>query len=272
MPGSRRTPGGRPSGGRPSGGRPSGGRSSAGAGATRRSTGPSSRPSRSDGRVRTSARPRTGVDAGAAAPEPTGGGSGGGDRRGTGPGGKGRGRGRPSVTSRAAVLALIVAVLLVSYAYPLRTWWDQHSQTQQLENEADRLAQEQARLERELELWEDPAFVAAQARERLGFVMPGEQGYVVVPAEDDAADAETVEGLPPAGDGEWYERLWSSVEAADTVPATDPASGDGAATGRTTRGGTVDPGPADTEPGTDSGTDPGAEPGAEPDDTGGAGR
>ena len=34
--------------------------------------------------------------------------------------------GRGSFTSRAAVLALVLGVLAVSYAYPLRAWYDQH--------------------------------------------------------------------------------------------------------------------------------------------------
>lgn len=139
------------------------------------------------------------------------------------------------MTGRAAVLALVVAVLLVSYAYPLRTWWDQHSQQQDLEAESEQLRQEKEQLEREVALWDDPAFVAAQARDRLGFVMPGEQGYVVIPVEDDTPEP-TVDGLPPSGSGEWYERLWSSVEAADEESPTDVGP-EGSISRRTTTGG-----------------------------------
>lgn len=136
------------------------------------------------------------------------------------------------------MLALVVAMLLVSYAYPLRTWWEQHSERDALQAEAGRLEAELQRLERELELWDDPAFVAAQARQRLGFVMPGEQGYVVIPVEDETAPERT-DGLPPAGNGQWYERLWSSVEAADTEPA-DTAGPGGSTSGRITRGAEID--------------------------------
>ncbi|MGH8827945.1 MAG: FtsB family cell division protein, partial [Jiangellaceae bacterium] len=133
------------------------------------------------------------------------------------------GRGRPSITGRAAVLALVLAVLMVSYAYPLRTWYEQHTQRQALEDEAAQLRASVAQLETELRLWDDPAYVAARARDRLGFVMPGEWGYVVVPDPDTSAEAPAVgaEGLPPVGDGTWYERLWSSVEAADATPPED---------------------------------------------------
>lgn len=117
-------------------------------------------------------------------------------------------------------------MLLVSYAYPLRSWLDQQNERQALTAEAEQLRKENARLEAELELWDDPAYVEAQARERLGFVMPGEEGYIVVPDEpkSEQAEEELPEGVPPASSGEWYERLWGSVKAADAVKP--PASTD----------------------------------------------
>jgi cell division protein FtsL len=120
----------------------------------------------------------------------------------------------------------VLAVLLVSYAYPVRTWFEQRAERAALEEESERLSADVRRLEAELRLWDDPAYVEAQARDRLGFVMPGEQGYVIVP-DDEPEDAAQVgaDGLPPAGDGDWYEQLWASLEAAD-VEAPDVAGSD----------------------------------------------
>ncbi len=100
----------------------------------------------------------------------------------------------------------------------MRTWYEQHSERNALEQEAEELRDQVDELETELELWEDPAYVASQARERLHYVMPGEEGYVVVSEEEEAEEETGPEGLPPAGDGEWHERLWSSVQAADEIP------------------------------------------------------
>ncbi|RIQ21383.1 FtsB family cell division protein, partial [Jiangella rhizosphaerae] len=132
--------------------------------------------------------------------------------------------GRPSVTGRAAVLALVLAVLLVSYAYPLRAWFDQHRERVELQREQDELTASVEQLEQELRLWEDPAYVAAQARERLGFVLPGEQSYIVLPDENAADETSAAEagGLPPSGQGTWYERLWASVTFADSPPPEQP--------------------------------------------------
>ncbi|NED99747.1 FtsB family cell division protein [Phytoactinopolyspora halotolerans] len=121
------------------------------------------------------------------------------------------------MTGRAALLALVLAVLLVSYSYPLRTWYDQHNERRQLEQEAAALRDRVQELETELELWEDPAYVASQARERLHYVMPGEEGYIVVSEEDESDEEEGPEGVPPVGEGEWHERLWNSVQAADEI-------------------------------------------------------
>ncbi|WP_166349216.1 FtsB family cell division protein [Phytoactinopolyspora limicola] len=124
------------------------------------------------------------------------------------------------MTGRAAVLTLVLAILMVSYAYPLRTWYEQHNERSALEQEAAELREMVDQLETELELWDDPAYVAIQARQRLGYVMPGEQGFVVIHPE--AEEDETgPEGLPPVGDGAWHERLWASVLAADEPPEED---------------------------------------------------
>jgi cell division protein FtsB len=131
-----------------------------------------------------------------------------------------RGAGRPSLTSRAAILAIVVGVLAVSYAYPLRAWYDQHSRRNALEQESAELRASIEELETELQLWDDPAFVRAQARERLNFVMPGEIGYVVVDETGTTQPVTTAEGIPVTAGGPWYSRLWASLEAAD-VPVDE---------------------------------------------------
>jgi cell division protein FtsB len=126
---------------------------------------------------------------------------------------------RASLTGRAAVLALVLGVLAVSYAYPLRGWYDQHQERTALRAEAERLEAEVAELETQLRLWDDPAYVQAQARERLGYVLPGEVGYVVVDEAGSPHPELGPDGLPVQVEGEWYSRLWTSLEIADlTLP------------------------------------------------------
>lgn len=124
----------------------------------------------------------------------------------------------PSLQSpgvRAAIAALVLAVVVLSLAVPLRAWLRQSDENTALA--ADVAAREQriAELDEQLTQWSDPAYVEQQARERLRWVRPGEIGYVVTDPEAEAQqDAETENlGMP----GSWYERLWRSYEDSATL-------------------------------------------------------
>ena len=85
------------------------------------------------------------------------------------------------MTGRAAVLGLVVCALVLSLAYPAKEFLAQRGEIGRLRAEQ---AQAQARVsaleERKRQLG-DPAYVRAQARARLHYVLPGETVYVVVP-------------------------------------------------------------------------------------------
>jgi cell division protein FtsB len=89
-------------------------------------------------------------------------------------------RRRPRLTGRAAILVLLVAVLTVSYASSMRAYLQQRSHINDLKEQIAARQSAIDDLEREKQRWHDPAFVAAQARERFGYVMPGETSYVVL--------------------------------------------------------------------------------------------
>ena len=135
-----------------------------------------------------------------------------------------RTRGSRNLTGRAAVVLLVLGALIVSYAQSLRVWFDQHQQVSALQQEIRDREKRVAELNDEISRWGDDAYVKAQARQRLGWVMPGEVGYRVIGA-DGSGGAPT--GLPSApSDGTtdaqkptWYTKLWGSVEGAGTPPA-----------------------------------------------------
>ena len=122
---------------------------------------------------------------------------------------------RTSLTGRAAVLALVVCMLAISLAYPLREYLSQRGDIGSLETEVAAQERRVAALERTRERWNDPAYVKAQARERLHFVMPGETQYVVLePDEAPAPDQVPEESANPAPRRPWFGDLWESVEEA----------------------------------------------------------
>ena len=80
---------------------------------------------------------------------------------------------------RAAVLAAVVCVLTLTIAGPVRTYFAQRTEMSQLTASEAALRRQIADLEQKKVKLGDPAYIAAQARERLGFVMPGDTPFQV---------------------------------------------------------------------------------------------
>lgn len=142
---------------------------------------------------------------------------------------------------RLAVLGLIVVVLAIMLVPTVRRYLDQRAQIAALREHIATKQQTVDELARERAIWNDPAYIEAQARERLHFVKPGETGYTLTTRQDDevaARDAQVVGVDAAAASLPWYGKVWGSLEAADrlggqvtrtpagtTTPApSDPAS------------------------------------------------
>lgn len=78
-----------------------------------------------------------------------------------------------------SMLALIVAALLV-LATPLKTLIEQRQQIAQLEASLAEAQDAVDDLNEEVARWSDPAYIQAQARERLYYILPGDISYLVV--------------------------------------------------------------------------------------------
>ena len=120
------------------------------------------------------------------------------------------------LTTRAAVLGLVLCALVVSAALPLREFLSQRARIAQLEQDQSAQRARVVGLEQERRLLDDPAYVASLARERLHYVRPGETAYVVVAPE--GPDAGLPEGAgrgATAATTPWYSQLWGSVREAD---------------------------------------------------------
>lgn len=137
---------------------------------------------------------------------------------------------RSRLTGRAAVLVLVLAVLTVSYASSLRAYLQQRSHINDLKAS---IAQHEANidaLETEKERWDDPAYVRAQARARLGYVMPGEKTYLVLDEDGKPLEPEATLQDPAVvistEQTPWWSDGWASVELAGHPPRTGrpPAS------------------------------------------------
>lgn len=128
-------------------------------------------------------------------------------------------RRRPRLTGRAAVLAVVFAVLVVSYASSMRAWLDQRASVQDAEARIAAAENEITALERERKRWRDDAYVEAQGRSVLGWVMPGETSYQVIDRDGEPLAAERTlpeaEDVVPENDTPWWSSAWESVRIAD---------------------------------------------------------
>ncbi|MBU9766490.1 septum formation initiator family protein [Mycobacterium sp. TNTM28] len=131
-----------------------------------------------------------------------------------------------STARRAAILAAVVCVLTLTIAGPVRTYFAQRTEMKQLKASEQQLRAQIADLEQQKVKLADPVYIAAQARERLGFVMPGDTPYQVQlpPGAVDSEPGATV--LPgsttPAGQP-WYTSLWHTI--ADEPHGVSPTIG-----------------------------------------------
>jgi cell division protein FtsB len=127
-------------------------------------------------------------------------------------------RGPAGLTTRAAVLGLVLCALVVSAALPLREYLSQRADIRNLEQSQEVQRARVAALEEQKARLADPDYVAALARDRLQFVRPGEVAYVVVaPSAPPVtpADAKRAASAPAGPEAPWYSQLWGSVRSAD---------------------------------------------------------
>ncbi len=131
------------------------------------------------------------------------------------------------------MLVLVLAVLAVSYASSMRAYLEQKEHLDRLRASIADSRENIAELKREKRRWRDPAFIEAQATQRLSWVMPGEISFQVIDENGDALDHHDSLSDPEAVDVEnrpaWWSAAWQTMEAAgnpqdvpDPVDEIDP--------------------------------------------------
>jgi hypothetical protein len=125
-------------------------------------------------------------------------------------------------------LATVLLILTISYATSLRIYFSQAHEISATKAEIAERQQRIRDLQGDLARWGDESYVRTQARERLGWVVPGETGYAVIGADGKPLGggaeikAEAAPQEPPQDS--WWSKLWGSVQAADRpAPVGTPA-------------------------------------------------
>lgn len=116
---------------------------------------------------------------------------------------------RPKFTSRAAVLAIVLAAIALILAYPVREYIAQQRQIDQLQASNALVAARVHQLRVEQQELASPRYIEQEARDDLHMCFPWQTCYEIIdPAKPSAAGAQRA-GTP------WYAKLWESVREAD---------------------------------------------------------
>lgn len=122
------------------------------------------------------------------------------------------------ITGRSLIVVAVLLVAAVLVAPTLRAFLNQQLEISAAREEIATMQAQREDYERRIQLWDDPAYVTQQARERLELVMPGETLYSVTGRPSETDTATETEDTPAAGADEvvntrlpWAEGLWDSA-------------------------------------------------------------
>lgn len=122
-------------------------------------------------------------------------------------------------TSRAVILAIVVLMLALTLAVPLRTYISQRSDAAQIATERQALQKEVDALRAQNARFDDPAYIEALARERLRYVKPGETPFQVqLPGDYQEPVKQQEKEIPLTGP--WYRDLWQTISEPPVVTET----------------------------------------------------
>jgi cell division protein FtsB len=126
---------------------------------------------------------------------------------------------------RGVILATIAVLLAITLVPTLRSYLRQQGEIASLRQQVGQQRVNVADLQKEQARWNDDAYVAQQARERLKFVKVGERSYTVIDGKPTSKALPGVAAAPAAASNHpWYGQLWESVRVADAGPAAAAAT------------------------------------------------
>ncbi|PWH06976.1 septum formation initiator [Brachybacterium endophyticum] len=144
-----------------------------------------------------------------------------------------------TITRRALILIAVIVVALATLVPTVNSYVAQRQQLAELQDKVSQQQEDKKDLQAQVNRWDDPNYVAAQARERLLYAMPGETQYRLMDSSGQDVPLTSAQQEQATKDkGDWFTTLWSSVEGASradgastSVPPADGHSGDPEAPG-----------------------------------------
>jgi cell division protein FtsB len=124
------------------------------------------------------------------------------------------------ISVRWILLVSTSFIVILTIAPQMQRYFAQRAQINSLHNQISDAKNSLEQAQQDLAKWDDPNYVASQARTRLHFIFPGERQYAVtgLPSEIQNSDnpASEVSNQIPSG-LPWYGRLVASISATNAA-------------------------------------------------------
>lgn len=122
---------------------------------------------------------------------------------------------RPGVLL-ATLLILLMGAAFVTQVVPYRQIVDSKRQVASAEAQLAQLQSDNASLQSEVDALQTPEEIEKLAREKLGYVRPGETAYVVLdPPGAAESKPQTATSVEPVDEKTWVDHVWEFVTGAD---------------------------------------------------------
>ena len=121
---------------------------------------------------------------------------------------------KSNTSARWLAVVTVAFIFAITLVPPLQHYFAQRAQINSLRAQVNDSNSALEKAREELAKWNDPEYVATQARQRLHFVFPGERQYIVLDAPKSEEEANgpvaPISTLIPNG-LPWYGRLIASI-------------------------------------------------------------
>jgi len=119
---------------------------------------------------------------------------------------------KSNTSARWLAVVTVAFIFAITLAPPLQHYFAQRAQINSLRAQVNDSNNALEKAREELAKWNDPEYVATQARQRLHFVFPGERQYIVVGDSATESNNGSTKIASALTDGQpWYARLIASI-------------------------------------------------------------
>jgi cell division protein FtsB len=115
----------------------------------------------------------------------------------------------------ATLLFLLLGLAFLTQVVPYRQIMEANQNVERARERLAALEAENAELEADVEALETPTEIEKLAREKLGYVRPGETAYVVLDPPESEVESTEPEPEPEEEPRTWVEKVWDFITGAD---------------------------------------------------------